>query len=109
MPSSRVKVVVFVPESHADTVRQALGEAGAGRIGNYTHCTFSSKGVGRFKPGEGAHPTIGSVGSLESVTEERIEVVCERTLLVNVITAMKSVHPYEEVAYDVYPLEEIPL
>lgn len=105
--SSRVKIVVFVPESHADAVRTALGDAGAGKIGNYRNCSFSSKGVGRFKPESGANPTIGSVGSFESVPEERIEVVCERSLLKTAIEAMKKVHPYEEVAYDIYPLEEI--
>lgn len=102
-----VKLVVFVPESHADTVRKALGDAGAGKIGNYTHCSFSSKGVGRFLPGEGASPTIGEIGKLEEVIEERIEVVCERDKLTDVVSAMKAVHPYEEIAFDVYPLETI--
>jgi hypothetical protein len=103
--SPQVKLVVFVPESHADAVRTALGEAGAGTIGNYTYCSFSSKGIGRFRPEEGARPTIGSVGSLESVNEERIEVVCERKLLDVIVESMKKAHPYEEVAYDIYPLE----
>lgn len=107
MENKNVKVVVFVPESHADVVREAIGRAGAGKIRNYTHCSFSSKGIGRFKPGEGAHPTIGEVGELGSVQEERIEVVCNRNLLKNVIAAIKKVHPYEEVALDIYPLEEI--
>lgn len=105
--SNNVKIVVFVPELHTDVVREAMGKAGAGEIGNYTHCSFSSKGVGRFKPKEGAHPAIGEVGRLESVPEERIEVVCSRNLVKNVIAAIKEVHPYEEVALDIYPLEEI--
>lgn len=102
-----VKIVVFVPESHADALREAMGRAGAGKIGNYTYCSFSSKGAGRFRPEEGAHPNIGNVGKLELVEEERIEAVCEKDKLKNVIKAIKEIHPYEEVALDVYPLEEI--
>ena len=101
----KYKLVVFTPESHADAVRKAMGEAGAGTIGNYTYCSFSSKGIGRFKPGNGAHPTIGNVGILESVEEERIEVVTDEKNIETVIAAIKQVHPYEEVALDVYPLE----
>lgn len=104
--SNNVKIVVFVPESHADRVREAMGKT-AGRIGNYTSCSFSSKGIGRFKPEQGAHPAIGEVGKLEMVEEERIETVCHRDNLKEVIAAIKAVHPYEEVALDVYPLEEI--
>jgi hypothetical protein len=104
--SNKVKIVVFVPESHADAVREAMGNAGAGKIGNYAFCSFSSKGIGRFKPEEGAHPAIGEVGKQESVSEERIEMVCNRTLIEDVVMAMKKVHPYEEVAFDVYALED---
>ena len=102
-----VKIVVFVPEAHAAAVREAMDKAGAGKIGNYTYCSFSSQGIGRFKPGEGARPVIGKIGKLESVKEERIEAVCPREILNNVVSAIKKVHPYEEVALDVYPLEEI--
>ena len=105
--SNIVKIVVFVPETHADAVRKAIGDAGAGKIGNYTHCSFSSKGTGRFIPGVGAQPAIGEIGISESVAEERIEMVCERSVMQNVITEMKKVHPYEEVAYDIYPLESL--
>jgi hypothetical protein len=105
--SNNVKIVVYVPESHADIVRAAMGKA-AGKIGNYTFCSFSSKGIGRFKPEQGAHPAIGEVGKLEMVEEERIEAICHRDDLKEVIAAIKEVHPYEEVALDVYPLEEIP-
>lgn len=106
MEQERVKIVVFVPESHADVVREAMAKAGAGRMGNYTFCSFSSKGVGRFKPGPGAHPAIGEVGALEEVVEERIEVACERDHLQEVMAAIKNVHPYEEIAVDIYPLEK---
>ena len=74
MDSKNVKIVVFVPETHTDIVREAMGEAGAGVIGNYTFCTFSFKGIGRFKPEKGANPHIGKVGKLEEVVEERIEI-----------------------------------
>ena len=107
MISENLKIVVFVPETHTDVVREAMAKAGAGVIGNYTHCTFSTKGIGRFKPEQGANPHIGEVGKMEEVVEERIETVCERSKLEEVIKAIKEVHPYEEVALDVYPLENI--
>lgn len=99
-----VKLVVFVPETHTDIVRRAMGEAGAGVIGNYDYCSFSIKGIGRFKPLKGAKPAIGEVGKLEEVKEERIETVCPEEKLDKVIAAIKKVHPYEEVAFDIYPL-----
>jgi len=99
-----VKVVVFVPLTHSDSVRKAIGDAGAGNIGNYSHCSFSSKGTGRFFPKEGANPNIGKVGKAEEVEEERIETICPREMAKSVIAAIKKVHPYEEVALDVYPL-----
>jgi hypothetical protein len=106
MPS-RIKIVVYVPESHADELRQAMGDAGAGVIGNYSHCTFTTKGVGRFLPMEGAHPKIGKVGMYEETEEERIETVCTRDRLDEVLKAIRRAHPYDEVAFDVYPIEEV--
>ena len=100
----QVKIVVFVPESHADIVRQAMGDAGAGVIGNYSHCSSTAKTVGHFLPKKGAHPVIGKVGKYEEVIEDRIECVCDRNIAKKVITAMRKVHPYEEVAFDIYPL-----
>ncbi len=97
MSMPMVKIVVFVPKTHTDVVRTAMGEAGAGQIGKY-------EGVGRFKPLEGANPAIGEVGQLEAVIEERIECVCERAKAKSVIAVIRSVHPYEEVALDIYPL-----
>lgn len=99
-----VKIVVFVPKTHANIVRQAMGDAGAGTIGSYSHCSFSIDGIGRYKPLEGAHPAIGEVGKFEEVEEERIECVCERGKAKEVIAAIKEVHPYEKVAFDIYPL-----
>lgn len=103
--TKNVKVVVFVPLDAADAVREAVGKVGAGKIGNYSFCTFSSKGVGRFLPEQGANPAIGEVGKLEQVEEERIEFICPRIILDQVISEIKIVHPYEEVAFDVYPIE----
>lgn len=107
MKSDNVKIVVFVPETHTDIVRDAMGKAGAGKIGNYSYCTFSSKGTGRFKPEVGANPHIGEVGKPEEVSEERIETVCSREKLQEVLKAIKAVHPYDEIALDIYPLENI--
>ena len=99
-----VKIVIFTPESHADAVRAALVSAGAGKVGDYSHSSFSVKGTGRFKPLEGARPYVGAIGCLEEVGEERIETVCYYKDLRKIIAAVKKVHPYEEVAIDVYPL-----
>ena len=101
----RYKIVFYVPETHADKLREAIGDAGAGIIGNYSHCTFTMKGVGRFKPNDKANPTIGEPGKLEVVTEDRIETVCEGAKLKAVLQAIKEIHPYEEPAIDVYPID----
>ena len=103
-----VKLVVFVPETHADQVRQAMGDAGAGQLGTYSHCTFSVKGTGRFMPHEGADPHEGEIGMVSKVTEDRVETVCSRGILKGVIMAIKGAHPYEEVPIDIYPIEEEP-
>ena len=104
-----VKIAVFVPEENADAVREALGSAGAGKPkgSNYSFCSFSTRGVGRFLPEQGADPHIGKVGEIEEVIEERIETICARDILPQVLAAMKAVHPYEEVAHDVWALEII--
>lgn len=105
MKTDIVKIVTFVPLANADAVRDAIGNAGGGKMGNYSHCSFSTKGQDRFKPLEGANPHIGAVGKYETVEEERIEFVCESGLVKNVIEAIKKVHPYEEVPIDIYPME----
>lgn len=99
-----VKLVFFTPVSHTDIVRQAMGDAGAGVLGNYSHCSFSSRGHGRYKPLEGAEPLIGEVGKYEVVEEERIETLCPRNKAKEVIDAIRAVHPYDEVAFDIIPL-----
>ena len=101
---SNVKIITFVPVENADQVRQALGEAGAGQIGEYSYCSYSVIGTGRFVPSDKANPHIGKAGKAEAVEEERIEVVCDRSIARKVAAAMRQAHPYEEVAFDVYPL-----
>lgn len=99
------KLVVYIPTSHEEEVRAAIGNAGAGSIGDYSHCTFRSGGVGTFMPLKGSNPFIGAHGKLEEVEEVRLETVFPVPLQKAVLKAMLSAHPYEEVAYDIYPLE----
>lgn len=99
------KLVVFVPKPDSGKVKAALGNAGAGAIGNYSHCLYTSSGIGQFLPGETANPHIGQNGVLEEVNEERIETIFPDYLERKVVQAMLKAHPYEEVAYDIYPLE----
>lgn len=100
------KLVVFVPAANADELRTALARAGAGIIGDYEQCTFSISGEGRFRPLEGANPTIGSVGDVEVVEEIRVESLLPRHRRADVVRAMRAVHPYEEPAYDVLELAD---
>lgn len=100
-----VKLVVFVPPSHVDTVRSAIGSAGGGWIGNYSDCTFEVRGKGAFRPLEGTNPYIGKTGELEMVEEIRLETILPANKVDHVIRAMLQAHPYEEVAYDLYSLE----
>ncbi len=101
----RYKIVVYVPLTHAQKVREAIGKAGGGHLGNYSFCSFSVSGIGRFKPEKGAKPFLGKVGKLEELQEERIEFVCAGERVDNVLAAIKKAHPYEEVAYDVFKME----
>ena len=97
--SGQVQTLPWEVEINYESIQQR-------KIGNYTFCSFSSKGIGRFKPEEGAHPTTGEIGRLESVVEEKIETICERDRLADVLEAIKKVHPYEEAPLDIYTLEE---
>nr|WP_154957779.1 Nif3-like dinuclear metal center hexameric protein [Paenibacillus xylanexedens] len=99
------KLAVFVPRTHHEQVLQAILEAGAGSIGQYNKCSFSTEGTGTFVPGEGTQPFIGSQGQLERVEEMRIETVVPQSLRSKVIQAMLKAHPYEEVAYDLYAMD----
>ncbi|MFL6154915.1 MAG: Nif3-like dinuclear metal center hexameric protein [Marmoricola sp.] len=106
--SPKDKIVVLVPTTHAEPVRDALGAAGAGRIGDYDSASFTSPGECRFRPLPGANPAIGSVGELEVVEEVRIEVVADRHRRGDLVSAMIAAHPYEEPAYDVLELADLP-
>jgi hypothetical protein len=101
---NNIKIVTFAPIASADAVRQAIGDAGAGVIGEYSFCSFSVTGQGRFIPSGSAKPYIGQPGQPETVSEERIEVVCQRQNAKAVIAAMRAAHPYQEVAFDIYEL-----
>ncbi|MBD8869935.1 Nif3-like dinuclear metal center hexameric protein [Nocardioides donggukensis] len=100
------KLVVFVPRDASAPVRAAIAEAGAGAIGHYDHCSFSTAGQGRFRPLPGADPAIGTVGDVEVVEEDRIEAVLPRHLRAAVVAAMRAAHPYEEPAHDIVELAD---
>ena len=100
------KVTTFVPESSADAVRHAMGTAGAGKIGNYEHCSFSLYGEGRFIGNEESHPVVGEAGTLTVAPEAQVNAIVDGAHLRQVIESMKAAHPYEEVAYEVVSLVE---
>lgn len=99
------KIVVTVPVVAADRVRQAIGEVGGGKMGNYTFCSFSVRGVGRFVPGPLAHPSVGEIGKPEVVEEDRIEMNCADELVEKVVAAIRAIHPYEEPFIDICTIE----
>lgn len=104
----KYKLVFTVPVADAEKVRAAVGEAGAGRSEKYSFASFSSRGTGRFRPETGANPAIGSVGVHEEVEEERVECNVDQEALDDVLAALRKSHPYEEIAMDLYKLEELP-
>ncbi|MEX1198474.1 MAG: YqfO family protein [Pseudohongiellaceae bacterium] len=101
------KLCFFVPEDHAEPVKQAVFDAGGGRIGDYDCCAWQTRGDGQFRALDGADPFLGRVGEVERVSELKVELVCRDELVRAVIDAMKAAHPYEEPAYDVYRLEDL--
>ncbi|MEM1186042.1 MAG: Nif3-like dinuclear metal center hexameric protein [Planctomycetota bacterium] len=103
-PNQAMKVVTFVPADAAGQLRGALATAGAGRIGEYTVCSFASAGVGTFLGGDGTNPAVGEAGKLETVEEVRLEMVCSERALALAIETLRQFHPYEEPAIDVYQL-----
>jgi hypothetical protein len=98
------KLVVFVPREALDVVRNALFEAGAGRIGKYERCSWYTQGTGTFLGGEGTDPSVGEAGREERVAELRLETVFPEELQTEVVEALRRSHPYEEPAFDIYPL-----
>ena len=102
------KWVIFVPPADAETLRQALFAAGAGDIGDYSHCSWTVVGSGQFLPRDGAHPAVGSVGTVERVEEARVEVIAPAGIRAGLLAAMRAAHPYEEPAFDVFTLAPLP-
>lgn len=100
------KLVVFIPRDYTSRIRTALGNSGAGFIGNYSHCTFSVSGKGTFKPGEETDPFIGEKGRLTEVEEDRLETIVPERKLGKILKSLRESHPYEEIAYDLYLLED---
>jgi len=101
------KLVFYVPESHLDTVKQAVFNAGAGQIGQYDHCCWQVLGEGQFRPLKGSSPFLGETAKLEVVEEYRVELVCSDELIQDAVQALKKSHPYEKPAYDVWQLSDL--
>ena len=101
---NKVKIIVTIPIENVEEVRNAICEAGAGIIGNYSYCSMSTKCIGTFKPNDNANPYIGENNKLEFVDEEKLEVVCDVNNVKKVIAKLREVHPYEEPAIDIIPL-----
>lgn len=98
------KLCFFVPEDHLENVKNAVFEAGAGRLGDYENCAWQTLGQGQFRPLDGANPHIGQQGQLETVSEYRVETLCTEEKIRPVIAALRLAHPYEEPAFDLIKL-----
>lgn len=108
-PASECKVVVFVPVQNVDQVADAMSAAGAGRIGDYEKCSFRIPGSGTFQGSDTTKPTVGDAGQFETVEELRLEMVAPTSKLPEVVEAIRQSHPYEEPAFDIYPLRAKPV
>ena len=102
-----IKLVVFAPSGYVQVIRDRMGEIGGGNIGSYSHCTFAGKGIGSFKPLLGSNPFVGEIGKLEIVDQMRLETILPLHKLESMVQAIKEVHPYEEMAYDIIPLANL--
>ncbi|MDX8238412.1 NGG1p interacting factor NIF3 [Acinetobacter pittii] len=102
-----LKLIYYVPDSHLESTKQAIFSAGAGGIGNYEHCAWQVKGIGQFKPVNGADPYIGEVDELEQVEEWRVETIVIEENAKAVAKALKASHPYEEPAFEFIQIIEI--
>jgi hypothetical protein len=100
------KLCFYVPEAHREVVKQAVFDAGAGRMGDYDSCCWQVLGTGQFRPLKGADPHIGTIGALEHVDEYRVETLCSGDVVREVIKALRAAHPYEEPAFDVWALTQ---
>ena len=101
------KMCYFVPETHVEKTKQALFDAGAGRIGDYDSCAWQCLGRGQFRPLEGSDPFLGHAGEIEAVDEYKVELVCADELIKDALAALKQAHPYEGPAYEIYRMEEL--
>lgn len=104
MDFKRVQISTTVSLENTDAIREALGKAGAGTLGNYSFCSFSIAGKGRFKPSENADPHIGKANKLETIDEEQISVSCDLKDAKQIIAALRAAHPYEEPLIEIVPL-----
>ena len=100
------KLSFFIPETHVEQVKQALFDKGAGRIGQYDHCSWQVLGEGQFRPLEGSKPFLGTQHEIERVSEYKVEMVCENSVIAEVVKELIKTHPYQEPAYEVYELIE---
>ncbi len=105
LSQNQFKLAVFVPTSHVSKVAEAIHQSGGGIIGEYSHCSFRSNGTGTFRGSDDSNPSIGKKGVIESVEEIKLEILVDKWKLNPVIDALKKAHPYEEVAYDIYTLQ----
>jgi hypothetical protein len=99
-----VQIVVSVPHTHLYSLLDAMAAAGAGQLGEYTHCSYANDGVGRFKPSAAANPMLGEKETINEVPEVRLETICPREKVKQVITAIRTAHPYEEPMLYLIPL-----
>ncbi|HSX07447.1 MAG TPA: hypothetical protein VLG11_00985 [Candidatus Saccharimonadales bacterium] len=104
MNFKRVRITTTIPAENADALREALGKAGAGVLGDYSFCSFTVTGQGRFKPSKDANPHIGEANKLEVVEEEQISVDCDLQGARHIVAALRQAHPYEEPLIDIVPL-----
>ncbi|WP_299599583.1 YqfO family protein [uncultured Microbulbifer sp.] len=100
------KLCIYIPDTHLEAVKQAIFAAGAGRIGDYDSCCWQVLGSGQFRPLDGSQPFIGHQGEVQQVAEYRVETVCAGDVVDDVLAAMRSAHPYEEPAFDLWKLDE---
>jgi len=102
-----LKLIYYVPESHLESTKLAIFEAGAGGIGNYEHCAWQVKGIGQFKPIKGANPFLGQLDELEQLEEWRVETIVPKDKASTVAKALKASHPYEEPAFEFIQILDI--
>ena len=107
MSPARYKLVWFVPREALEQTRAAVFDAGAGRIGAYERCSWYTAGTGTFLAGQGADPSVGEIGREERIAELRVETVVPAERAGQIVAALKEAHPYEEVAFELYPLLEL--